>query len=642
MCGIAGIYNWESSRPVDQGILRDMAHRMAHRGPDGDGIYANGPVGLAHRRLSIIDINSGSQPMASPSGRQHLSYNGEIYNYLELRLELKRLGYRFRTHSDTEVVLASYLQWGEAFVERLNGMFAFAIWDQQSRRLTLGRDRLGIKPLFWVKTPGGMAFASEIKVLRAIPDCAREINIDAIDEYMTCGYVTAPRCMVNGVHKLPPASLMSVDQRGVRDHRYWQFRFLPDYEVTEDAWQEQIRETFQDALKLQLRSDVPLGVFLSGGVDSTIICSEMTRQIEKKTEINSFCVGVESPDSQTEFDWAARVANKLGLNHHEYCLSSKQHGEFLIEAAMAIGEPIVEPMIGQLLAVSKFAAEHVKVVLSGEGADEFWLGYPGYRTLGLMDRFYRMVPALFIPGVKSSLLKLADSRLTSGRPAKYLRLLAEPLERRYLGLNFFDTANKLSVYSGDLKEHFATTDAREYARRYYSDVGGSESVSRMAAVDGQAWLVDNTLLRSDHMTMAASLELRVPFLDHRLVDLACRIPVAKKIRGSDQKRILKNAFYADVSQGVATRRKLGFPTPLNRLFREPWGEQVRDVILGSQENARNLFNRQRLGEMYQEHRAEKRDWGRELLQVLLFEYWASSLSSETKPQSSEQTLTSVV
>lgn len=623
MCGIGGIYHWRSGARASATDLARMAGRLRHRGPDGEGMYRDGPLGLVHRRLAIIDIEGGAQPMCTPDRTLWISYNGEVYNYVELIDELRALGHRPRTRSDTEAVLLAYAQWGLDFVTHLNGMFALALWDSRRRRLILCRDRMGIKPLYHAEVPGGVAFASEIKALRVLPGVDDGLDIHALDQYMTCGYVVHPRTLMRGIRKVDPGTMLILEpDMEPRVIRYWQLQFRPDRRPRADEWGEQVRALFTDAVRLRLRSDVPLGTLLSGGVDSTAIAATMVRLRRDAYDINSFCTGVDMPGARNEFHWAAMVARKLGLRHHELRLSSAQFGAALIDATRILDEPILEPMVALLLSVCRLARQHVTVLLSGEGSDETWFGYTSYRLMYAIELAQKLMPERARPHLSTWLGRVADALPMSARLAKLMRLAAEPLERRYLGLNYFDTTVKDAIYTPGLRGALAERDAREYMRALYDDAGGPEALSRMAAVDCRAWLVDNTLFRSDHMSMAASLELRVPFLDHRLIELSARIPARFKVRWNDQKVLLKQALSDRLPANVRKRRKMGFPTPIAVLFRSDWSREVEHFITTPSATTEGLFDRDRLTRMLAEHRSGDHDWSRVLFQILMLELWA--------------------
>jgi asparagine synthase (glutamine-hydrolysing) len=352
MCGIAGRFHFKSRTPVESRDLERMNARMAHRGPDGEGYFLEGPLGLAHKRLSIIDLEGGRQPMIDDD--LAIVFNGEIFNYLELFDELRPFGLVPKTKSDTEAILLAYRKWGLDFPSRLNGMFAIALYDRTKKRLILVRDRMGVKPLYYAMTDDGVAFASELKALRGGPGIDTTLDLEAFDDFMSLGYVVNPRCVVRGVKKLEPGTRMVIDERGVTHTRYWQLRFAPDESKSESEWADEVRAIFDDAVRLRLRADVPLGVLLSGGVDSTAIASTLVRQLGRAGEgVDSFCTGIDVPGAVNEFAWARKTAQRLGTRHHELHLSPKENGDLLIESARLLDEPLAEPMVAQLLGLSR-------------------------------------------------------------------------------------------------------------------------------------------------------------------------------------------------------------------------------------------------------------------------------------------------
>ncbi len=600
-----------------------MAASLAHRGPDGEGILEDGELGLAHRRLSIIDLEGGGQPMSTADGLVSIVYNGEVFNYVELFDELRALGHQTHTQSDTEVILLAYRQWGLDFPSHLNGMFAMAIWDRALRRLVLCRDRMGVKPLYYAETPEGVAFASEVKALRGVPGVDTTLDPEAVDEYLTLGYVLDPRCMERGIRKLHPGTITTIDAaHGPTSRTYWSLRFEPDDTVDESQWTEQIRALFDDAVRIRLRSDVPVGVLLSGGVDSAAIASAAAYQrASGSAALHSFCVGVDLPQAITEFSAASALAAQLGTQHHEVRLTERHHNDALLDAASMLDQPLAEPMVAQLLAVCRYARRYVTVLLSGEGADETWFGYTAYRTARAIELARGAVPAAVLRRLEPLLGRTADMAPTS-RVGKILRLMSEPLERRYLGLNHFDTGVKDRMLSAGLREVLNGRDSRESVRALYDEAGGTELASRMAAVDCRAWLVDNTLARSDIMSMAASVELRVPFMDYRLVELALRVPERFKVEPFDQKVIFKRAIADRLPPGTAKRAKLGFPTPVAALLRSSLGDVVMDLLASPSSPTRDLLDAAEIARLLREHREGLRDWSRQLLQVLMLGLWA--------------------
>ncbi len=632
VCGIAGRFNHRSGAPADEAELVDMARRLAHRGPDGEGTYLDGAVGLAHRRLSIIDREGGAQPMATTGPELVVTFNGEIYNYVELRRELCGKGHVFHSRSDTEVLLRAYAEWGLDCVSHFNGMFAFALWDTARRRLVLGRDRLGVKPLFFADTSDGVVFASEMKALVAVPTLDLSLHLGALSEYLMLGYVVHPRSMVSGIRKLAAGELRVYQEgREPSSHRYWRHRFEPDERRGPAETRRRLRELFDDSVKLRLRSDVPVGVLLSGGVDSTAIASTVAEVRDEGLEgIATFCVGVDVPGAQTEFEPARKVAEALGTEHHELRLDVEAHSALLMEAASLLDEPLAEPMIGQLLGVCRLAREHGPVLLSGEGADETWLGYTPYRTMYALELAQHVVPSLAARAAAT--WAGASTHPIARRVRRYAALLDEPLEERYRGLNDFDADVKPRLLSGDVRRALEGRDPYASLRALYADTRGLHPIARMAAVDSRAWLVDNSLARSDIMSMAASVEVRLPFMDYRLVELAERTAVGQRISPADQKIALKRALADRIPKEVRTRRKLGFPTPLPELFRGPWGHSVREVLESPSPWTAPLFDRKLVSTMLDQQQAGTADWSRTLFQLLVLEHWSRATSDASTPR----------
>lgn len=622
MCGIFGRFNFRTQQPVQRAELDAMAKLLGHRGPDGEGFFERGHLALGHKRLAIIDIEGGRQPMRS--GDLTISYNGEVFNYLELLRELSQRGVSAKSQSDTEAILLAYAEYGLDFLQRLNGMFAFALWDEANRRLLLVRDRMGVKPLYYAFTPDGVVFASELKALRVAAGVDGSLDLEAFDDFMTLGYVVHPRSIARGIRKLDPGTMLIIDDgKEPKFSTYWKLAFQPDYSKNEDQWADELKSVFEDAVRLRLRSDVPLGVLLSGGVDSTAIAATQVRLSGKASELNSFTVGVDVPGAVNEFDWAREVANSLGTNHHELRLTSEQNGAYMIEAAAMLDEPLAEPMVGQLLAVCRLARKKVTVLLSGEGADETWLGYSAYRRMYLLENLRRVLPNSVVQNARPILEFIASHITLPASKLKQLRNALEPLERGYLGLNNFDPMQRLKLYSDGVRKALVHRDVRESMRSLYDDAGGPEIMSRMAAVDCRGWLVDNTMARSDLVSMAASLELRVPFMDYRLIELSMRVPTKFKVRGGSHKWILKRALKDRVPMTIANRKKMGFPTPLASLLRGRWGRQAEAELMDPSKTSKALFDRERIRRMFRDHRAGRNDFSMPIMQLLMFEYWAA-------------------
>jgi asparagine synthase (glutamine-hydrolysing) len=590
-----------------------MAARLAHRGPDDEGVFTDGPLGLAHRRLTILDTSRrGRQPMATPDGAVTITYNGEVYNFLELRKDLEASGHSFRTRTDTEVLLRLYQERGDAFLSALNGMFAFALWDRPRRRLLLARDRLGIKPLYYTWTADGLAFASEIKALLAVPGVRAEVDTEMLDAYMSVGYVPTERTMFRGIHKLAPGWAMRVEKGRAETFQYWDLDPLPQ-PMSEAECLEEVTALLRDAVRLQLRSDVPLGVFLSGGIDSSAVVALMHELGVR--DIETFTVAYDFGPQFDETRYARQVAAKFETRHHEVYVTPGEFRDFIPTLVDHMEEPVTEAAAISLYKVARLARERVVVVLSGEGSDEVFGGYPIYSYMQALER-YRRVPAALREGVINPLLE----RL-GGKWGKYTHLSRLPLPERYTGVSFYESPGKEALYRKEVRDSFNGSAMPGLLSRYYRKTEGRDAISRMMGLDVKSWLVDDLLVKADKMTMACSLELRVPFLDHRLVELGARIPAALKVRGFTTKYILKKAMEPYLPREILYRPKMGFPTPLAHMFKGEMKEYVADVLGSERSLDRGYFRPEEVRRLVGEHLSGARDHHRVLWQLLVLEEW---------------------
>jgi asparagine synthase (glutamine-hydrolysing) len=567
MCGIVGFLGDRDA--FDRVTLEAACRVIRHRGPDASNVYWEPGVGLGHQRLSIIDLtDAANQPMLDPTGRVVLVYNGELYNYRELRELLQALGHNFRTHSDTEVLLHAYLEYGEQCLSRLQGMFAFALWDGRNRTLLLARDRLGIKPLYYHVTPRALVFASEIKAILAVDGSLAEFDRQALHDYLTFRYTISPRTMFAGVSKLPPAHYMIVTDAGVRTERYW----APDYRKTEqrsdEEWIVGLRRQLTDCVRSHLVADVPVGVLLSGGLDSSVMAAAMQAQLTNR--IKTFSVAFSEGGLFDERPFARKVAQHLQTDHHEICITAKDFMTALPEFVWHMDEPVADPAAIPLYYVSKLASEQVRVVLSGEGSDEllggyaFWSQYKGYDRL----RHFKMIPS----GARK-LLRWANARWVHS-----------PRFERYCNLSDYPLSSYATMVP-EFQDHvFTEEDKRQL---YRLDMLGLLYVSMMQ------WLPEDLLVKADKMTMAHSLELRVPFLDHTFVEYTARMPTGLKVKrvgaGYSVKYALKQAFKEMLPQEIVEREKLGFPVPYAKWFRDEMREMVRDILLSQSARESGLF-----------------------------------------------------
>jgi asparagine synthase (glutamine-hydrolysing) len=613
MCGIAGLYNFRSGRPVDPGALRTMGMCLAHRGPDDEGYHHEGPLGFAHKRLTILDTSSrGRQPMFSDDGQVSIILNGEIYNFIELRTELEAQGHTFRTKTDTEVLLRLYLTEGEAMLEKLNGMFTFAVWDRRAASLFIARDRLGIKPLYYTVTADGIAFASEVKALLAVVPGRPRVDLEMLDAYMSLGYVPTERTLFAGIEKLQPGWSLRVDREGLCFRQYWDLHPAPE-ELSEGECIRQSLDLLRDAVRLQLRSDVPLGVFLSGGVDSSAVVALMHEMGIR--DIRTFTVAYDFGPAYDETRWSRMVARKFNTIHREIFVTPEDFQEFIPQLIWHMDEPVTESAAISLYFVSRLAREDVVVVLSGEGSDEVFGGYPIYKYMAALER-YRRLPGALRRGVINPALNLLG-----GKWRKYTELSDRPLPERYTGVSFYDTPVKNALLRPELKSLFNGSSMPGLVGRYYEKTEGLDPLLQMMYLDIKSWLPDDLLIKADKMTMATSAELRVPFLDHRVVELGGRIPPRYRVKGWTTKYILKKAMEPYLPKEILYRGKMGFPTPLALMFKGELRSYVEDVLGSDRFMDRGYFQPEVVRRMLREHASGERDHHRVLWQLLVLEEW---------------------
>ncbi|HKQ30930.1 MAG TPA: asparagine synthase (glutamine-hydrolyzing), partial [Burkholderiales bacterium] len=602
MCGIVGILNFDPRASVEEERLRRMRDVLRHRGPDAEGLMISGNVGLGHRRLSIIDLAGGRQPMCNRARSVWLTFNGEIYNFKALRADLEAGGCVFGTNSDTEVLLRAYEVWGEACVERLRGMFAFAIWDEQRQTLFLARDRLGIKPLYYAVSDDGILFASEIKGILA-GGARPSFNTDILPEYLATRFSAGPRTFYRGIMKLLPGHTLSWSRvDGLRINQYWQ---LPD-EIdgapsSFDRCAREVRALLDDAVQSHLMSDVPLGVFLSGGIDSTGLAALMASKV--KEPIRTFSVGFDDP-AFNELPYARMAADSIGAIHREVVLMASEFFDALPKLIWHEDEPIAFPSSVPLYFVSQLARETVKVVMTGEGADELFLGYNRYRVTAWNERigraYWGTVPNPMRAGIRALLHRL---------PPAWRRYP----ERSFLALSpdprglFYEN---FAVFPARLREQLLGEQASDpYAEslRYYQQ-GPTGTLERMGHADLQTYLVE-LLMKQDQMSMAASIESRVPFLDHVLVERVAAMPARYKIQGWQTKAVLRAALKDLVPKPIMTRKKMGFPVPLSQWFRGRFWPLVEEFVLSERALKRGLFRPEALRRIALEHRAGRAQHG---------------------------------
>jgi asparagine synthase (glutamine-hydrolysing) len=616
MCGIAGIADL-TGRPVDRALLRAMTTVQAHRGPDGEDIVCRGAVGLGHRRLAIIDLATGQQPMANDDASMRIVFNGEIYNFRELRRDLEARGASFRTASDTEVVLRAYEAEGPDCVRHLRGMFAFAILDERSRRLVLARDRAGIKPLVYAWDGRRLLFASEIKGILEDAAVARDLDMEAFGQYLTFHYVPAPRTIFRSIRKLPPASTLVLPLDGGEPlvSRYWTLRFAPDTRVSEREWVERLRVELADAVRCHMISDVPIGAFLSGGVDSSTVVALMAQA--SATPIRTFSIGFDEADFD-ELGFARQVAAHHGTDHYEMVVKPNAL-EVLPKLVWHFDEPFADSSAIPTYYVSKITREHVTVALSGDGGDENFAGYRRYaRALDLHERLDRGPLRLARP-----LLALASTLLPVRAPGQAWTgmLGADPLERYHRMVTFQRRDTLYRLLSDDLGWLAASSANPAVFSRLAREGGAPDYVSTLQQIDMATYLPDDILAKVDRTSMAVSLESRVPFLDHRLMEFLATVPSTFKLRHGAGKRLLKRAMARDLPHAILTRKKMGFGVPLAAWFRRDLRDMTRDILLDPRARQRGFFRMAEIEALLAAHDAGRHDHSARLWALMCFELW---------------------
>jgi len=606
-----------------------MTGAMAHRGPDDAGVYVDGPIGLGHRRLSIIDLAGGHQPMSNEDGTVWIVFNGEIYNYRELREELVAKGYTFRTNSDTEVIIRMYEDADEQCIQRLSGMFAFAIWDKKKQTLLLARDRLGIKPLYFVNGHGFLAFSSEIRALLEIKSIEPRLNLEALHNYLTFRYNIAPETMFKNIEKLMPAHILVARAGRIQLRQYWDIDYSKKIIGSEEELVDEFHRRLTACTKSHLMSEVPLGVLLSGGLDSTAITGLVSAQTG--TKVKTFSIGF-SGDEQNDYNersYARLAAKYFDTDHYEVGITGREFADGLSEYVWHMEEPMADPASIPLYYVSKLAKEHVTVILSGEGGDEllagytFWLPFKGYDRAQLI----RTIPQILRRYVLNPLNNMI---FRSMRAKRYLDLAELPSSHYpflfpvYMG-NVFSEQAKVELYSQQLRSVQQFAPSEERVIESYKKTTSFEFLDQMLYVYTKQWLPDDLLLKADKMTMAHSLELRVPFLDHSLVEFVAAAPVSMKMRtdghgGFITKYMFRKAFEGRLPDEILNRKKLGFPVPLNGLFNGELRTVAEDVFNSKSFRDTGLFDIGKIMDMLRQHTSGV-DMSAKLWSLLVFAMW---------------------
>ena len=694
MCGIAGGCWTNRGEPLSEAILRRMTDAIRHRGPDDEGQYhstianinstggsRSGGAALGHRRLSIIDLSGGHQPLSNEDGSVWIAFNGEVYNYRELHPRLEALGHRFRTASDTECIVHAYEQWGADCLQHLRGMFAFAIWDDRRRKLFLARDRMGQKPLVYRVADGRLTFASELKSLLQVPGAPRDINHEAVADFVTLQYVPHPKTMLRGYHKLPPAHWAEFDAMtgDLIVRRYWEAPYqrplvpsppssgerarvrglnvenVPATEQTEERtphpnplpskargegtgeensplianasslnpneWKALLRERLTEAVRLRMRSDVPFGAFLSGGVDSTIITGLMQQQIEHKVQTFSIGFSVKQFDERS---YAREAAAKLGTDHHEFVVDPSAV-EMLPKLVEHYDEPFADSSAIPTMYLSRLTRQHVTVALSGDGGDELFAGYDRYLAVDFaakIDRWPWAIRAIMANPIWQRLPAPVGQKSTLRRIKRFLGAFGQRPERRYANwMSIFDDARRSTLLSPDFARSLGEYDGASFLLDMYSRCSESDFVQRTTCVDVESYLPCDILTKVDIASMAYGLEARSPFMDHRVVELAAQIPRPLKLHGRRGKRILVETFADLLPESIQTRKKMGFGVPLDHWFRGELREMLCDTLLDPRCLQRGYFDPAAVRRLIDEHASTQWDHSSRLWLLLVFELW---------------------
>tara|TARA_B100000315_G_scaffold214536_1_gene213193 strand:- start:2027 stop:3961 length:1935 start_codon:yes stop_codon:yes gene_type:complete len=635
MCGIAGIANLRGDK-IQKNILEKMCRKMEHRGPDDEGIYISNKrsgvrgqgsekcsVGLGHRRLSIIDLSTaGRQPMCNEDKTIWVVLNGEIYNFLELRLDLEKQGHEFKSNSDTEVILHLYENHGKNCVKYLQGMFAFALWDENQKFLMLGRDRVGKKPLYYSFINNIFAFASELSALIVSGTIELEVNEEAIHHYLTFGYIPSPLSIYKNVFKLPPASILAL-KKGSSPviKKYWNLNFSKKIKISEEEAAEETLRLLKNSVKKRLNSDVPLGAFLSGGIDSSVVVALMAEMSGNR--VKTFSIGFDDSD-YNELEHAKRIANKFNTEHHEFIVHPNALNilPLLVER---YGEPYADSSAIPTYYVSQQTKKFVTVALNGDGGDEVFAGYERYQAV-LISEVINKIPSFFRDNLFNGLMRaLPDSinfKSRSRRLKRFINGALKPLNIRYLQwIGFVNDQMKKELYSDDFTRKVACSNPLQFINPYMANSNNTHLLDRLLMVDTMTYLPGDLLVKVDIASMANSLEVRSPFLDHRLVEFAASIPHKYKMKRMVKKYLLKKVASKLIPQENIYRRKMGFGVPVGRWFRYELKDFLREILLSPASLSRGYFKPQKVKSLVEAHISGQKDYNFQLWSLMMLELW---------------------
>ncbi|MDD5594875.1 MAG: asparagine synthase (glutamine-hydrolyzing) [Candidatus Omnitrophica bacterium] len=623
MCGILGIL--DNKRNINQPLLKRMADRLKHRGPDDEGYYLNPDhsLGLGFRRLSIIDLSTGHQPISNEDRTIWVVLNGEIYNFIELRKELIQKGHKFYTKSDTEVLVHLYEEKGADCIGDLRGMFAFSIWDEKRKRLFLARDRVGKKPLVYCEKNGSFVFASEIKALLEHPDISAGIDFKSLDHYLTYGYSFPGDSIFGGIKKLLPAHYLIFDGQGIQIKRYWNYTYENKLKLKEGEYKELLLDTLSEAVKIRLISDVPLGVLLSGGVDSSCVVALMSKFSNRK--IKTFSVGFEDED-YSELKYAKQIAEKFGTEHSEFIVKPDM-ADILPKLVWHYNEPFGDSSCMPTYYVAKIARQNVTVVLNGDGGDESFAGYERYTAVKFAD-FLKNFPNCLLEtayagagGISRLLGKKETS--TFSKIVTYFGILAK-YERRYIYprlISYFSPEEKEVLYTPEFKKRFNFGYAFDFLAKIMEQFKSVDIVDRAMGTDIASYLPEDLLVKMDIATMANSLEGRSPFLDHKVIEMAARIPAGLKLKGITTKYILKKSLEGILPKEILSRKKMGFGMPVGRWFKKDMKGFIESILLSEDFFKSGIFNKNFVSTLLDDHNSGRKNNTHKIWCLLNFELW---------------------
>lgn len=617
MCGICGVFEPQGALPLARATLKSMADTLSHRGPDDEGFYVCGPVGLAHRRLSIIDLAGGHQPLANEDETVWIAFNGEIYNFDELNRQYLSTGHCFKTRSDTETIIHLYEELGDECFAQLRGMFAIALWDSRRKRLVLARDRVGKKPLFYSWDGCRLLFGSEIKALWPAGGVSAEIDIEAVSDYFSYGYVPAPKTIYRNVRKLRPAHYLVVDQSGIREVAYWDIHFDEPKQLSEGEWCEAFLAEYRSAVKSRLVSDVPLGAFLSGGVDSSSVVALMN---DFQPPVTTCSIGF-TEDRYDEAAEAREFAESLGANHFEHVVKPKAI-DLVNKLAWHYDEPFADSSAVPTYYVSKVAREHVTVVLSGDGGDENFAGYRRYQLTMMEDRLRSRIPEPFRKTVFGPLGRIYPKMDWAPRVVRakttFQSLAKTAIDGYFAGVSGCPPVLKARLLSRDVLKRLNGYDSADVLREHYARAKTPDPLSRIQYVDIKTYLVDDILVKVDRASMANSLEVRCPLLDHKLMELIAQMPSGLKLHNGQGKYIFKKALERVLPAPILTRKKKGFAVPVAEWFRHELKDFAYEALIRREDN---LLDGHFLASCWNQHQRGQRDWSTLLWSVLMFKSW---------------------